>query len=99
MDHIPVVAREPGSPAGMVPEGKQVAHAVGEDALLEGLDVVQVSETVDGIHSNVILFIRGVLTALSLYTLLFMYSLNMLIYCSLGRQLFIANITLKGFNI
>ena len=41
--HIPVVACETWSPAGVVPEGQQVADAVGENALLEGLDVVQVS--------------------------------------------------------
>ena len=48
LDHHPVVAGEAGSPAGVVPEGEQVADAVGEDALLEGLDVVQVSAVSDG---------------------------------------------------
>ena len=38
---LPVVG-EPGAPAGVVPEGEEVADAVGEGALLEGLDVVQV---------------------------------------------------------
>ena len=39
----PVIASEPWPPAGVVSEGEEVADAVGEDALLEGLDVVQVS--------------------------------------------------------
>ena len=41
--NLPVIACEPWPPAGVVSEGEEVADAVGEDALLEGLDVVQVS--------------------------------------------------------